>query len=582
MKNNFELKEAFVETKESIEEKKPRNIISDMEAGINGYFHENNLEKEVAISEMTNKKFGDITFNTSEFSQEFDHGELLNYIQDEFGPYITSVQEIEGHVNIVFDKKMIASEVVNKNILRKSLLLHRGKNYEVEFGHLNLDKPQKVGQLRNFFTGRGINNMLKLAGANIKTNVIINDVGMKASKLFYAAINNWSEFESISQKNGYEYYEGLKALFKKIDEEENAEEEIKILNATLSKQLQGNKAIENNELMHKVNAITGKSLNEMKVLWKDLGIIVDGINLQSKYEKKTDNKTELMEKGLFSNLFYQKDELVFVNTDEIGLGQHVLVKKDGTDTYIIKDLVSLIDRLSDIKNDKEYICVGPSLFDHYNVVKYILNKLYPELISRMKIIYHQLSHTDKDTNTNLYSFLDKINQKINIKKENNEIAEKDIIRTNLIYQNVINNLNSHVNINIEKFIQNKGDSGTYILYTINRFDKLFSLLYNDAPDITKGSIKIEDIPELSSSENDLLTKFLFLRKTLDRAINIENPAHIYREFMSLGKLLNSCYHEIPKLRRMVAENKIEEIKARVVILKKLFDEYKYIFSILFS
>jgi len=576
MKNQFEAENNLIEEKESSRENFPIDIILAVEEIVNKYSDENNLKENIHVSEAINKKFGDIVLNISNSEENFSFNELSKVIKSELGQLIISVQELGDYLNIVLDKKIIAKELVDKDILRKNLSFLKDSNYRVEFGHLNLGKPQNVGQLRNFFTGKGMSNILTLAGANVESSVVINDIGVKASKLFLEVIDNWQKIDFIFNEKGEEYYCSLNKLINKNDDKKDAI----LLNQQLSEFLKsGKKEV---ELFDKISAFTTKNLNEMKVLWENLGITIDIVDKQSQYEKKDKVQENLAQEGFSSGLFYEKEGLVFVDVEDIQLGQHVLIKRDGTSTYIVKDLVALISRLSDKEKYGEYICVGPSLFDHYDVVYYVLNKLYPGIGKNVHIIRHQLSHADDETNTDLYSFLKNIKTRITPERDTEGMTNKDIINSNLFYQNIINNLNSHVNINIEKFLKIKGDSGTYILYTINRFNKLIEQLEDDLLGLNQGYLELKNVPNLSKSEDSLLIKFIFFKKKVERAINKMDPSSIYREFMVFSQLLNSAYHEMPKLRDLAKEKNDEEIRTRIIILKKLIDDYKYIFSVLFN
>lgn len=568
---NFEFKSV------GIERKKTSNyvdVISNLESLLRPLLGKADPNLELLhIIETKNDEMGDISFNISGYSKKIEISDSIVAINNGLVEFVDQIEVVNGFVNIYLNKKRLACEIANNFNIEDNLIIKSGQKFDVEFGHLNLEKPQNIGHLRNLFSGIGESRVLKLAGAVVSTSVVVNDIGMKASRLYNAVYKNIDYYERIESLNDKDFFVALKNLYNEVNLSEESEFEAKKINEEIHFGLD-----EGSDLSVLKRKVARRSVGATVRLWKNLGIKCDNILFQSEAQDDKSIKYNLLDDGRKKNIFVEREDLLYANLAEINLGQHVLIKNDGTETYIIKDLITIIKRIQALDIDKLYICVGPSLFHHYEAVHFILEKVYPDLSGKLCIIKHQLCHIKKDTSTDLFSFIENTKEELDNLKVDENISLNEIFKINLFYQSIINDLSSHVNLDISSFLQTSGDTGMYLLYTVKRFENIVKKI---APhEILEHKIKEQDLGHISKSEKKIMIKFLFLKNNLKKAVESSNPTIFYREFINISRLLNTYYVESPKFVNLDLSK--PENTARLKIFLKIVDVYKFLFNRLFN
>ena len=86
---------------------------------------------------------------------------------------------------------------------------------------------------------------------------------------------------------------------------------------------------------------------------------------------------DIIKEGLNKNVFYAKeDSSIWINLDDEGLDEKLLLRSDGTSVYMTQDLGTAVQRISDNENVKGMIyTVGNEQDYHFNVLFKILKRL---------------------------------------------------------------------------------------------------------------------------------------------------------------------------------------------------------------
>ena len=86
---------------------------------------------------------------------------------------------------------------------------------------------------------------------------------------------------------------------------------------------------------------------------------------------------DIIKDGLSKNVFYTKeDSSIWINLDDEGLDEKLLLSSDGTSVYMTQDLGTAVQRISDNENVKGMIyTVGNEQDYHFNVLFKILKRL---------------------------------------------------------------------------------------------------------------------------------------------------------------------------------------------------------------
>ena len=254
----------------------------------------------------------------------------------------------------------------------------------LEYCGPNTNKPLHLGHIRNMLVGWSMAEILKAAGNNVHKVNIYNDRGIAISKSMVA----WEEFgegqtpESTNTKG--DHFVGSFYVKYATEEKQQAQE-------FLADAENEREAAKQTPLFKKAQnylQLWEQSDEHVKSLWQtmnnwvyegfqqtynDLGVDFEKDYLESDtYLLGKEIVTEGLEKGIF----YQKEDgSVWVDLEDQGLDQKLLLRGDGTSVYITQDLGTAQLRYNDYKMDESIYVVGNEQDYHFQVLEAILKKL---------------------------------------------------------------------------------------------------------------------------------------------------------------------------------------------------------------
>ncbi|MCB0696168.1 MAG: arginine--tRNA ligase [Chitinophagaceae bacterium] len=297
------------------------------------------------------------------------------------------------------------------------------QNVMVEYSSPNTNKPLHFGHMRNIFLGYAMSEILKTSGNNVTKANLINDRGIHICKSMVA----WQHFangatpETSGVKGDHlvgDYYVKfnnalneelapmLDELYSKGTVPEYLSDKDKI---RLQEHLTQLSSAKNDDaikglksdikvLMSNYTSIQ-KEAQQMLLaweagdeatvnLWKTMnGWVYDGFDVTYKrmgvdfdkmyYESNTYLLgKEIVLKGLEKGLLYRKeDNSVWVNLEDEGLDQKLLLRADGTSVYMTQDIGTAILKYNDCNLDKSIYVIGDEQNYHMQVLQLILKKL---------------------------------------------------------------------------------------------------------------------------------------------------------------------------------------------------------------
>lgn len=254
----------------------------------------------------------------------------------------------------------------------------------VEYSSPNTNKPLHFGHLRNIFLGYAMSNILKANGKQVVKANLINDRGIHICKSMIAwqVAANGATPESTGTKGDHfvgDYYvkfndlhkEQVKELVAGGMEEKQAEKEAPIMKGAqemLRKWEAGDE--ETVALWEKMN---GWVYDGFKVSYKRLGVDFDKMYYESNTYLLGKN---VVEKGLNSGVLFKKEDgSVWVDLQDVGLDEKLLLRGDGTSVYITQDLGTAKLKYKDYNLDESIYVIGDEQNYHMQVLKEILKKL---------------------------------------------------------------------------------------------------------------------------------------------------------------------------------------------------------------
>lgn len=254
----------------------------------------------------------------------------------------------------------------------------------LEYCGPNTNKPLHLGHIRNMLVGWSMAEILQAAGNDVHKVNIYNDRGIAISKSMVA----WEEFgegqtpESTNTKG--DHFVGSFYVKYATEEKQQAQE-------FLADAENEREAAKQTPLFKKAQnylQLWEQSDEHVKSLWQtmnnwvyegfqqtynDLGVDFEKDYLESDtYLLGKEIVTEGLEKGIF----YQKEDgSVWVDLEDQGLDQKLLLRGDGTSVYITQDLGTAQLRYNDYKMDESIYVVGNEQDYHFQVLEAILKKL---------------------------------------------------------------------------------------------------------------------------------------------------------------------------------------------------------------
>ena len=322
----------------------------------------------------------DINKDKSEFGKELGDFITKNSLK------ISNFNIAGGFLNLTISDKYYLNFI---NSIRDNLSFGKAEpsdeTYIVEFSSPNTNKPLHLGHIRNNLLGYSISKILEANGKKVQKVQIINDRGIHICKSMVA----WKQFANGSTPDsdnvkGDKFVGDYYIMFDKVHKEQMKE----LIDSGTDKDL----ASENTEIMKSAKEELTKWENndlETRKIWKMMNNwVYDGFETTYKllgvsfdknyYESETYILGKnIMLDGLNKNVFYKReDSSVWINLDDEGLDEKLLLRSDGTSVYMTQDLGTAVQRIADNTNVRGMIyTVGNEQDYHFKVLFKILKKL---------------------------------------------------------------------------------------------------------------------------------------------------------------------------------------------------------------
>ncbi|MCK9179649.1 MAG: arginine--tRNA ligase [Bacteroides sp.] len=439
----------------------------------------------------------------------------------------------------------------------------------IEYSSPNTNKPLHLGHVRNNLLGHALAKINEAVGNKVVKTNIVNDRGIHICKSMLA----WKKYgkgetpESSGKKGDHlvgDYYVSFDQHYKSEIEElknkglsqEEAEEQSTLMKEArdmLIKWEQGDKEIRS--LWNMMNDWVYKGFDET---YKKLGVNFDKIYYES--ETYLVGRDEVI-KGLKKDLFYKKEDgSVWVDLNNEGLDQKILLRADGTSVYMTQDIGTAKLRFEDFPIDKMIYVVGNEQNYHFQVLSVILDKLgfewgkdlvhfsygmveLPE--GKMKSregtvvdaddLVEEMIQTAKDSSIELGRLDNYTEQEID------EVAR--IVGLGALKYFILKvDARKNMTFNPKESIDFNGNTGPFIQYTHARICSIFRNA--EKMNLNYESVKqcIENV-ELNAKEMNLIQQLADFEIIVEQAANEYNPSLIANYTYDLVKEYNQFYHE---------------------------------------
>lgn len=360
-------------------------------AALKTLFPENNFELDQITVNQTKPEFsGHYTVVLFPFVKTLRC--KPNELGEKLGDYLlahTSLfsahQTVSGFLNLSI-KDQVFTDLLLRNFNNPNFgkAAPKSKKVMLEYSSPNTNKPLHFGHLRNIFLGYATANILKSDGQEVIKANLVNDRGVHICKSMIA----WQEFgdgatpTSTGIKGDHlvgdyyvrfndEYKKQIAALVSQGMDATQAEKEAPIMQATQEMLRDWEKGDEKvRQLWKMMNDWVYEGFNNT---YARLGVNFD------KYYYESDTYLlgkQLVEAGLANGILYQKeDHSVWIDLNDEGLDQKLLLRGDGTSVYMTQDLGTAKLKYDDYGIDQSIYVIADEQNYHMQVLQIILKKL---------------------------------------------------------------------------------------------------------------------------------------------------------------------------------------------------------------
>ncbi|MFH1310808.1 MAG: arginine--tRNA ligase [Nanoarchaeota archaeon] len=527
-----------------------RAVINVLKKALNSkgvHYTEEQIEKLIEIPPSLG--MGDYAFPCFSLSDKLkdDPARIAIEIREEIGePSATEFADIETegpYLNFFLNRKSLARQTV-WDIITWKKNYGKGKSGKrkrtmVEFPSPNTNKPLHLGHLRNMAIGESISRILEFNGEKVIRANLNSDRGIHICKSMLA-YQKWGREKTPDKKKiksdhfvGNFYVKFEKKKKKKLEEE--AQELLRKWEAGDKRTL----------LLWKL--MNNWALEGFAETYKKFGIKHDVTYFESKIYSKG---KEIIEYGIKKRIFEKsKSGETKIDLKKEGLGEKILLRKDGTALYIIPDLALAKIKFKDYKLNRSIYVVGNEQEYHFKVLFSILERLgFRKEGKEMKHLSYGMVNLPSgrmksregivvdadDLIKDVKSIAEKeLKKREKLRKTELEKRSSIIALAAIKYMLLKQDIKKNILFNPKESVSFDGDTGPYIQYSYARAGSILK----KAPEQKKF-----EVYELEDKELELVKKLSqFPEAVLNAGKNL-NPAIIANYSYELAQIFNEFYH----------------------------------------
>ncbi len=480
------------------------------------------------------------------------------------------IEVVNGYINIFLKSEDLSSQIVQ--VLKKGeryFQNDKGKREKimVEYSQPNTHKEFHIGHLRNVFIGSTLVNVLRDSNYDVIAANYIGDTGTHIGKCLWGLIK-FHKGEALDKiKNKAEFLGSVYTeATQKIEKNPKYEKEFK----------QTQKKFDNGDsnLVALWKKTRKWSLDEFEEIYKELGVKFDVYFYESEEEKEGKKiLPELLKKGIAK----KSQGAIIANLEKYGLGVLVLMRKDGSVLYGLKD-----------------IPLAKKKFEKYNIKKsiYIVDvrqSLYFDQLFKILELYgfkEEMVHygyefvtlkkqgsmaSRKGNIISAKSLIDDVVSKITNQYSNVSYAKRIGIGA-IKFQMLNNSATNKIEFDIDESINLTGDTGPYVQYANARISSILNKIGKQSANhkrIEKPQVKTIILNE--SAEKELAKKILELPELIEDISKSFQVHKLTTYSIELARAFHSFYEKCPilKAEKDIQASRILLLSATQIALKKV-------------
>ncbi len=501
-----------------------------------------------ALEVPPDTKMGDYAFPCFQLAKTMRQApqKIAEALKEAFhSDFVETVVTQGPYLNFFVDTTALNAAVLEE-IQRKgegygSEALGSGKKVVVEYSSTNIAKPFHIGHIRSTVQGDAIKRLYRFFDYDTVAINYIGDYGTQFG-IMIAAYRKWGNEAKIHEDPINELLNLYVRYNKAAKEDESLMDEARYWFNQLEK--------ENPEAVKLWSWFKELSLQEFKRVYDLLNVSFDNYNGESYNSAFIPNVLEELEqKGLLE----ASEGAMIVNLDAFDLPPALVVKSDGSSTYMTRDIATAIERKRAYDFEQNIYVVATQQNLHFKQLKAVLKLMgYEWYEDCVHVSFGMVSLSDGSMSTRegkvvfledvLNKAIAKTTEIMDSRRMALEDKEKIAVQVGIgavKYQELYNNRIKDYTFDWDEVLNFDGETGPYVQYTYARANSIL----NKATSLDFASV---DYSLLKSDDEKALVKALYtypdvLRNALDKL----EPSMITRHITEVAKAFNKFYNTSP-------------------------------------
>ncbi len=462
--------------------------------------------------------------------------------------YLLEIKNLGPYINFFINPNAMA-EAVFEEVKRNetgygSSAIGNGKSVLIEYSSTNIAKPFHIGHLRSTVIGDSLKRIHRYLGYDVEGINYLGDFGTQFG-IMIAAYKRWGDPKKIE---GDPIKELLNLYVRYNQEAADSEEMMDEARKSFLQLENGDE-----EAFRLWQWFKDLSLEEFKRVYDLLGIQFDSYKGESYHSKYIPQVVDSLKE---KNLLVESDGAMIVELDEFNLPPAIVIKSNGSSTYIARDIATAIQRKKDYDFYRNVYVVATQQNLHFQQLKAILSLMgydwYEECV-HISFGMISLKSGAMQTRTGNVVFLeDVLNKSIEKSREIMESREQKDFDMDTVarqvgigavkYQDLFNNRIKDYVFDWEQSLNFDGETGPYVQYSCARansilqreeFEKDYDIKVNLTLPEEKALIKsLYQFPAIVLQAADKMEPSIITRHITEIAKN-------FNKFYAVAPILNS-------------------------------------------
>ena len=444
------------------------------------------------------------------------------------------------YINFFLDKAQVGAKILQTILADPEhygeIDLGHQSNVTIDYSSPNIAKPMGMGHLRSTMIGEAVARILEKVNYNLIRIDYLGDWGTQFGKLM-AAYEMWGDEAEVKK----DPINTLLKYYVRINNEADEHPEYTEAGRNWFAKLEHGDE-EAWRLWHWFREV---SLERFQRVYKMLDVNFDSFNGEAFSAQKMEEPIQLLRD---KDLLKPSRGAEIVDLDEYNLPPLLIIKSNGTTTYITRDLATALFRKRMYGHAKSLYVVGAEQETYFKQLRAALKEMgfnWWDQIEHISFGLMNLNGKKMSTRKgNVVSLEDVLNDSIDLARkqiaeknpdlENADEVAKEVGVSAVIFHDLKNYRRNAVNFKLEDVVKFEGETGPYVQYARARAESI----------LRKGGIRDFSDVDLTKAGAEAWELISFLgqySEAIKRAALNYDPSVIAKYALELAKKFNQYY-----------------------------------------